>query len=359
MNFGIALMFRNPLPTKTPFTEIYRKHLDLAVEAEALGYDTVWLTEHHFVDDGYSPSLLPIAAAIAGRTKKIRIGTFVILLPLHNPIRIAEDAATVDIISNGRLDLGFGQGYRVPEFTAFNIPRNERGPRLQENAEIVRRLFTEKELSYEGRFNKITNASLTPAPVQRPHPPIWLAARGPKSIARAARNGYHLAGTGGVDQQQTYDAALRDAGRNPDDFNIAQLRTVFVAPRRAAAWDAAEAGAHYMMSCYGKWFAEANDLPGDAGYGASLPPVSKLRDSETAALFGEPLIIGTPDEATAMIEDYQARTRVTHLVMAMALPGADLKKVAASLRLFAKEVMPHFRRKARTARSGKRPARAR
>src|SRR6516162_2710612 len=98
MNFGIALMFRNPPPSKISFTEIYRKHLDLATAAEELGYDTIWLTEHHFVDDGYSPSLLPIAAAIAARTRMIRIGTFVILLPLHNPIRIAEDAATVDII---------------------------------------------------------------------------------------------------------------------------------------------------------------------------------------------------------------------------------------------------------------------
>jgi alkanesulfonate monooxygenase SsuD/methylene tetrahydromethanopterin reductase-like flavin-dependent oxidoreductase (luciferase family) len=348
MNFGIAMMFRNPRPTKTSFAEIYRKHLELAVEAEELGYDTIWLTEHHFVDDGYSPSLLPIAAAIASRTSKIRIGTFVILLPLHNPIRVAEDAATVDLISNGRLELGFGQGYRVPEFTAFNIPRNERGPRLQENAEIVRRLFTEKNLTYEGRFNRITDATLVPGPVQRPHPPIWLAARGPKSIARAARNGYHFMGTGGVDQQQTYDAALREAGRNPSQFNIAQLRTVFVAPRRASAWDAAEEGAHYMMSCYARWFAEANDLPGDDAGRGGLPPVRKLRDSDTSALFGESLIIGTPDEAIAMIEDYQSRTRLTHLVMAMALPKTDFKKVSGSMRLFAKEVLPHFRRKARS-----------
>ncbi|HLW72181.1 MAG TPA: LLM class flavin-dependent oxidoreductase [Candidatus Binataceae bacterium] len=346
MNFGLLMAFRNP-PPGVPFTEIYRKHLELAEEAEALGYDTLWLTEHHFVDDGYSPSLLPIAAALAARTKKIRIGTFVILLPLHNPIRVAEDAATADVISNGRIDLGFGQGYRVPEFSGFNISRKERGARLEENTEIVRRLFTEQNLSFQGRFNRISGATLMPPAVQRPHPPIWLAARGPKSIARAARNGYHLMGTGGVDQQQTYDAALRESGRDPADFNIAQLRTVFVAPRRAAAWDAAEAGAHYIMSCYGKWFAEANDLPGDSAYSADLPPVGKLRDSETAALFGEPLIIGTPAEAIAMIEDYQARTRMTHLVMAMVLPKTDFKKITASLRLFAKEVMPHFRRKAR------------
>jgi alkanesulfonate monooxygenase SsuD/methylene tetrahydromethanopterin reductase-like flavin-dependent oxidoreductase (luciferase family) len=356
MNFGIALMFRNPPPSKISFTEIYRKHLDLATAAEELGYDTIWLTEHHFVDDGYSPSLLPIAAAIAARTRMIRIGTFVILLPLHNPIRIAEDAATVDIISNGRLELGFGQGYRVPEFSAFNVPRNERGPRLQENAEIVRRLLSGETLNYQGRFNHITDASLTPRPVQKPYPPLWLAARGPKSIARAARNGYHLMGTGGVDQQEIYDAALREAGRNPAEFNIAQLRTVFVAPRRAAAWDSAEDGAHYMMSCYGRWFAEANDLPGDAAYGANLPRAHQLREAQNATLFGEPLIIGTPDEAITMIEDYQSRTRLTHLVMAMALPKTDFKKISASMRLFAREVMPHFRRKAR-ARTGKPRAR--
>jgi alkanesulfonate monooxygenase SsuD/methylene tetrahydromethanopterin reductase-like flavin-dependent oxidoreductase (luciferase family) len=121
---------------------------------------------------------------------------------------------------------------------------------------------------------------------------------------------------------------------------------VFVASRRENAWDAAEAGAHYMMGCYGKWFAEANDLPGDSG-GAALPPVGEFRHSDTSALFGEPLIIGTPDETISMLEEYFARTRITHLVMAMALPGVDPKKVSASMRLFAKEVIPHFKRKAR------------
>src|SRR3984893_3757849 len=275
MNFGFTLCFRNPPPAKVSFAELYRKEIELAVAAEELGYDTVWLTEHHFVDDGYSPCLLATAAAIAARTKKIPLGTFVIPRPLHNALRVAEDAATVDVISNGRLDLGLGQGYRVPEFVGFNIPRKERGPRLEEGAEVIRRAFTEKNFTFEGRFNKLTNVTMVPGPVQKPHPPIWLAARGPKSIARAARNRYHLMGTGPIEQQQIYDAALREGGSNPDDFRIAQVRTVFVAARREKAWDAAEAGVHYMMSCYGKWFAEANDLPGDQGM-PGLQPLGQL-----------------------------------------------------------------------------------
>jgi alkanesulfonate monooxygenase SsuD/methylene tetrahydromethanopterin reductase-like flavin-dependent oxidoreductase (luciferase family) len=123
------LPFRNPAFARVPWDDFYASHLDLAVQAEALGYDHVWLTEHHFVDDGYSPFPLPIAAAIAARTTRIRIGTFVLLLPLHDPVRVAEDAATVDVLSRGRFDLGLGLGYRVAEFTGFGVPRSERGAR--------------------------------------------------------------------------------------------------------------------------------------------------------------------------------------------------------------------------------------
>jgi alkanesulfonate monooxygenase SsuD/methylene tetrahydromethanopterin reductase-like flavin-dependent oxidoreductase (luciferase family) len=148
VNFGIMFPFRNSPQSVMPFPKLYQKHLDLTVTAEELGYDTVWLTEHHFVEDGYASSLLPIAAAIAARTHKIRIGTFVLLLPLHDVLRVAEDAATVDIISNGRFDLGVGQGYRVDEFTGFQIPRRERGPRLEEGAEVIRRAWTKKKWSF-------------------------------------------------------------------------------------------------------------------------------------------------------------------------------------------------------------------
>ena len=134
-------------------------------------------------------------------------------------------------------------------------------------------------------------------------------------------------GTGGVDQQQMYDAALKEHGRKPEDFSIAQLRTVFVASKHDKAWDDAEAGAHYMMSCYGKWFVEANDLPGDQAFGSNLPPIGKLR------ALGDRFAVWRIDadrhagRGDRRIEDYSRRTRVTHLVAAMDLPGMDPRKV--------------------------------
>ncbi len=345
LDFGLLFAFRRPDFGRDSFVDLYRKHLDLCVAAEELGYDTVWLTEHHFVPDGYSPSLLPIAGAIAARTRRIRIGTFVLLLPLHNPLRVAEDAATVDIISNGRLDLGLGQGYRVPEFAGFGVPRKERGARLEEGTEIIRRAWTEDGFSFDGRFNRLRDITLVPKPVQQPHPPLWLAGRGPKSIARLARHGYNLCGTGGPDQQQMYDAALKEHGKNPADFKIAQLRNAFVARNPEEAWDHTERGLHYMLSCYGEWFREASDLPGDELYGQNIPPVGELRHSDTARFFGEPPIVGTPAVAIELIEDYLRRTRVTHLVLYMAVPGADAAAVHESMKLFAAEVIPHFRRR--------------
>jgi alkanesulfonate monooxygenase SsuD/methylene tetrahydromethanopterin reductase-like flavin-dependent oxidoreductase (luciferase family) len=343
INLGLAYTFRNPAQWRIPFPELYKAQLRQIVRAEELGYDSVWLTEHHFLEDGYSCSLLPIAAAIAARTERIRIGTFVILLPLHHPLRVAEDAATVEIISNGRLDLGLGQGYRVEEFEGFGIPRKERGPRLEEGAEIIRRAWTERAFSFDGRFTKLHNIDLQPRPVQQPHPPIWLAARGPKSIARVGRLGYHFMGTGGADQQQMYDDALRAAGHRVEDFRIAQMLMVYLAPTRDKAYDIAEKHVHYMLSSYGEWMGKASDLPTDAAM-RNIPPVEQLRQPEVARFFGEAVIIGTPDDALRMLETYQHKTRFTHLVIVMQLPGMNFGDGTRSMELFAKEVLPHLRR---------------
>ena len=153
MDFGIILRFRNPPQWQLPIEQIYDEHIEQAVLAEQLGYDHVWTSEHHFFDDAWSPSLLPILGAMAMRTRRIRLGTFIIILPFHDPVRVAEDAATVDILSHGRLDLGVGQGYVVSEFESFRISRRERASRLEEGLELIRRCFTEENFSFDSAFS--------------------------------------------------------------------------------------------------------------------------------------------------------------------------------------------------------------
>jgi alkanesulfonate monooxygenase SsuD/methylene tetrahydromethanopterin reductase-like flavin-dependent oxidoreductase (luciferase family) len=340
VNFGLLMSFRNSSRNELSYPELYRRHVDLCVEAEDLGFETIWLTEHHFVEDGYSPSMLPLAAAIAARTKRIRIGTFVLLMPLHNPLHVAENAATIDVLSNGRFDLGLGQGYVPREFTGFNIPREERSRRLREGVEIVRRVFTEDNVTFEGKCYTVRDVTLYPKPVQRPHPPIWIGARSRPATERAGRNGYHLAGIG-AEQAQIYREALRSAGHNPDNFNIAELCFSYIASKKDKAWDECEFALHHMLSRYGQWISEANDVPGDENF-AHVPPVGELRNS-TSVGFGA--VVGTPDDLIAKVE--QMEPYATHLALGLALPGIEPKKIRASMKLVAEKVIPHFRRRAR------------
>ena len=346
LNFGLLLAFRNPPKWRRPWTDIYEEHINQAALAESLGYDEIWLTEHHFCEDGWAPSLLPIASAIAMKTTTIRIGTFVILLPLgKHPLQVVEDATTVDIISKGRLDLGLGLGYRVPEYAGYGIPREERAGRMDEGLEIIQKAWREDTFSFSGNYYKLENVSLMPKPVQQPHPPIWNAVMGKKPADRAARFGCHVAGTGGEKLQRYYDDALVRHGHKPEDFMVSQLRLVYVAPTRDQAWDDAQEHAHYMMDTYDKWLKEAADVKWfqETMSVPDMPPPEKLRDAPGLSFFEAPLIVGTPDDAIREIERYQKASRVTHLVMWTQLAGMDPRKAEASMKLFAEEVLPHFR----------------
>jgi alkanesulfonate monooxygenase SsuD/methylene tetrahydromethanopterin reductase-like flavin-dependent oxidoreductase (luciferase family) len=183
LRFGLLWPFRNPEWARMPWEQLYRSHLDLIVDSERMGFDEAWLTEHHFIEDGYSPSLLPIGSAIAARTHRIRIGTFLLLLPLHNPVRVAEDTATLDVISGGRFDLGVGLGYRPGEFDDQGIPASERAARMQENLTIVRRLLSGEAVTIDGKYNRLSDVRISPPAFQRPHPPMWVGGTAPKALS--------------------------------------------------------------------------------------------------------------------------------------------------------------------------------
>lgn len=338
MDVGMFFSFRNPRRWHVPFPDLYAEQLRQVELAEDLGYDHIWLTEHHFAEDGYSPALFPLAAAIAARTSRIRIGTYLLLLPLHHPLEVAENAATVDVLSGGRFDLGVGLGYVPREFAGFGISRSERAARMEDGIAIIRGAWTQDDFAYSGRHFQLSQINLTPRPVQAPHPPIWIGALGPKGLERAARLGCHYLGIGEAGAQEGYDAALVANGRAPAEHHAAHLRWTYVAPTRDQAWEDAQEHLHYMLSVYAQWLGEAMDFDGGLYAGQGLPSVSELRHADTG-LIGAPMI-GTPDDIAAEIERMGKSIRTTHLVCGMHLPGLAPAKAQASMELFAREVLP-------------------
>lgn len=341
LRFGLLWPFRNPDWARVHWDEFYRSHLDLIVESERMGFDEAWLTEHHFIDDGYSPSLLPIGAAIAARTHRIRIGTFLLLLPLHNPVRVAEDTATLDLISGGRFDLGVGLGYRPAEFDDQGIPTRERAGRMQENLTILRRLLSGETVSFDGKYNTLRDIRISPPALQLPHPPIWVGGTAPKAIERAAKLGLNFL-SGGPGSAAVYDEALRAHGYDPRGFDIAATVPVYVAPTRAQAWELAAKPLRHMVAGYLQWMAEAAG-GSDSEPGPQPAPVEQIVRDQALDFFGEPVLVGSPEDVIAGIENYRSRSRLTHLVCGMALPGMRPEDIRAGMELFAREVIAHFR----------------
>lgn len=342
LRFGLLWSFRNPEWARVPWEELYRSHLDLVVDSEALGFDDAWLTEHHFTDDGYSPSLFPIGAAIAARTRRIRIGTFLLLLPLHNPIQVAEDTATLDLISDGRFDLGMGLGYRLGEFDDQGVPARERAGRMQEGLTIVRRLLSGESVTIDGNYNNLRDIRITPPALQRPHPPMWVGGTAPTAIERAATMGFHFL-SGAVASSNAYDDALRASGRDPQDFHIAAMRPTYVAPTREEAWEIAAQPLRHMAINYLQWTMEAKGAS-DREQAAAVPSVDEIVRAQSMDFFGEDSLVGTPEDVIEQLEDYRARCRLTHFVCGTPLPGMPPHQIRAGMELFAREVIPHFRR---------------
>jgi len=346
MKVGLLFSFRNPPAWRRPWPEVYRAALADIEHAERLGFDSIWLTEHHFAEDGYSPSLLTIAAAVATRTERLRIGTNVLLLPLHHPIRVAEDAATVDVLSNGRLDLGVGQGYAPGEFAGYGISRSERASRLEEGLEVISGAWTQASYSHSGQHWQLDGVAIEPRPVQTPHPPLWVGGRGKKALDRAARLGCHFLGIGDPAAARTYGERLIAHGRDPAKFESAQLAFGHVAATRERAWSEAEAHFHWLLSCYGRWLGDARDFAGDEAL-AAVPTARELRTAKT--LLFSPMI-GSPDDVSAALESFLASVHTTQLIVCLHLPGLDPARTRTSMELFAREVRPRLTAKSEASR---------
>lgn len=338
MDVGIVVGFQNPAQWRAKWQAVYRESFEYVELAESLGIDEVWLTEHHFVEDGYCPSLLPVASALAARTQRIRIGTKLVLLPFHDPIRLAEDVAVVDIISNGRIDLGLGAGYRAAEFEGFGVDPRERGGRLEEGATLLRMALSGEPFTHRGAYYSFGPAQIVPPPIQRPVP-LWMGGRSPSAMRRAARLGCHLQLADFVlDNVMTdyaqFAQAVGEEGRSIDEFRVATVATVFLDPDPERAWRIAGPHLLYQQNQYAGWFSEAGDRASDVG--RQYRSVEDLRIGTH--------LVGSPAMVVEQIRAVHAAVPFTHFSFWMLLPGIPITDAKRSLELFAAEVLPAVHR---------------
>ncbi|MDE0032414.1 MAG: LLM class flavin-dependent oxidoreductase [Deltaproteobacteria bacterium] len=316
----------SPLQGTDSFEETIRE----CERAEAAGFDSVWLGEHHNNPVLYPAPLLGLAA-IAARTGRVSLGTGVLLLPLYHPMCVAEEGAMVDMISGGRLILGVGAGYAPEEFAAFGLSVKQRGSRLDEGAALVRRLWTETDVTHHGRHYHVEGATVGPRPVQQPAPPIWFGAWTAPAIERAARLGdAWLAGpSAALSELSSCVAAYRQRRTElgKEAGTIAAFRYVFVAGTTEEALETA--GGSFIRAfedMYFRWPHPVVKRP------AGELTIERLAENR--------IILGDPDTCVREISRFRQEIGLDHLVCRFSVPGISRDASMASLDLFAREVMP-------------------
>ncbi len=225
-----------------------------------MGYDLVCITGHPFAADGYAPSPLTLLGATAGRTKTVKLSTDILLTPLYHPVRLAEDVATIDILSNGRAMLGLGIGYRDTAWEALGTRRRERARRTEKTIDVLRGAWGEAPFTYWGHFFKVRDLVVTPKPVQKPHPPLWLASSSGPPARGAARFDLNLLPQG--DLRVVYEPWLDELarlGRDPADYSIGLIKSWFVAESRSdPVWRKVAEAERYRGGTYQPWIAASN-----------------------------------------------------------------------------------------------------
>jgi probable F420-dependent oxidoreductase len=329
MRFGLWYDFRNPRRWSRPSSELYAQILEQIVRAEAMGWDDVWLSEHHFIDDGYLPSCLPTAAAVAARTTRMRIGAGIMQLPLHHPVRLAEDAAVVDVLSGGRLDLGLGLGYRPEEYEGNGLPWRSRRARFEEAFGVLRALFAGKRVDFDGRHFQVKGALLRPLPVQMPFP-LLVGGLSEAAVRRAARlgdglivSGEHDAGSG----VRIYRDELAKLGREGDANEVVyfeQWLLVARDPERRLREAAPHIG--YQLARYAAWGRGVDELD----------PVSPSLDD--LAAMGVRVL--RPEQAIDHIRGVIDEHRINRFLSWTLPPGLPPEWSDEHIELMAREVIP-------------------
>jgi alkanesulfonate monooxygenase SsuD/methylene tetrahydromethanopterin reductase-like flavin-dependent oxidoreductase (luciferase family) len=324
---GVCYDFRNPPDSGVSDATLYAEVMEQVKWLDDLGADLVWFTEHHFVEDGYLPSWIPVASAMASVTENVRFGTDICLMPFNHPLRLAEDLAVLDNLSNGRVEVGLGMGYAPHEFKGFGIPRARRLSLMNEGIEVLQHCFSGERFSYAGKRYQFSDVVITPGYVQQGGPPLWIAAMSEAGALRAARYDTNFLPQGV--RSRSYDPwvdALKSDGRNPADYRVGVIRSILVTDDRQTDWPAIRAAERYRMQLYQRFFEESGEGFGDQG--APVP---------------QTWIIGSVDECVEQILEFVAEFGITDIVSMAVPPGLRAAQMSESLERLFRDVAPRVR----------------
>ena len=333
MKFGIYSSIADP-----PRGERLDQRIDEVIAeaklAEEVGFDSCFFGEHHQDKDGFLPSPLIVATAVAAHTSTLNVGTSVILLPLHNPVHLAEDVITLDLVSKGRIILGVGLGYQEADFRAFEVPVRQRVGRFEEGMEIIRHCWSGEPFSFHGEYHQLENLHITPSPFQQPAPPLWIGASTLPGARRAGRmaDGFvagpstDLANT--IELVETYREAAVRAGREP---LVALMRDAWVAETRA---EAREVYGPEVMTAYRYYW--RNGL-------SEFRSIGSEGEITLDNLGPDRLILGEPEECVAEFQRWSEAVGSEYFLLRLRHAhsgGPPHEKIMEAIRLFGEKVIP-------------------
>jgi len=313
----------------------YREALEEVTRAEELGFDSVWMEEHHSVTNHYWPSPLTVLAGFATRTSRLMLGTDILVAPFYHPARLAEDVAMLDVMSGGRMTLGIAIGYKPDEFALYGTALEKRGARFEEQLAIMKALWTEEHVRVRGHYYTV-EGRLEPKPVTRPHPPLWIGGWGELTLRRAATlaDNWIPGPTADLTRLLAGKRAFLDhrqvAGRTTPVAEWPLTRDIIIADTDARARELAE---EHIMVAYRREYAGGWRHPFiDASIAADLD-----------RLMADRFIIGGPDQCVVQIRRFVEEYGMTHLICRTFFPGLAHAHIMRALDLIAREVMPAFR----------------
>jgi len=329
-------------------SEVYADTLEECRLADALGFDTVWLAEHHFSAYGICPSLAVLAGGLARETRRVRIGTAVVIAPFAHPVRIAEEWAMVDILSQGRLEFGLGRGYQPGEFAGLGVSMERTRERFDEALEVIRRAWTEDRVTFEGEFYRVPGLQVLPRPVQRPHPPLWTAAVSPDTYTLAARRGLRILTSPAFTPfdilRKNFDAyrqEFRAVHGTDAGAEICLNKIIHVAESSRQAREDLREPIRWFFRTQADLIADPRGAPPEQYRFYRRVRENLLSLSDETAL-ERAAIVGDPEEVADKIRQHHEALGVTCFMGAFSRGGLAHDRVLRSMRLFGEKVMPRF-----------------